>query len=679
MSKKGTSSILGALANFFLFFWVESMPLAIQQVLLGRYKIERLVGSGPFGLVYQAFDLEQDSPVAVKNLRTGLVRSAAELHRLLELALAASTQHHPHIVPLYDLIEDHGVYLVVSQWVEPPEGSPAFPHSPEQNIQIISECLETLAQMHAQGITHTNLKPNNFLVGSDGHLKLSDFGLGDPTKLRASFLNKVRLAYSIDQYWAHEQIAGKGVGTRSDVFSLGLVAYELLTGQKYQTATDWAAASVPPGMPSSDRARLERLIPVLIRALAADPAARFRDAGEFKRAFANALVPLPKSPARMPPVAPRATSSTDTLAQPAGTVQPAGMAQPSGTVQRPGGTAAHRTKFDAPFGRPFPTTITSRRAAGPPAAPASPRSPSPIPVTQSIARRPLLSVRRIAIALFGAALILNFVLIIALVGLPLIGQRGSTGSIRPPQVAVRSGTSAVLPATPNRAPAVVGPSRVATRRVNATPAPTRTPRPPTPTRTLTPLPRPTFVALNKLVPFRSDAQCTYGVQDDGLYHVKSLADGIICGAVYPNTYTNVRLVARIRMLDGSGIGSGNTVLILGYQSDQRFLSVMFTRVGRLYSIATWDGNTPHALAFYNWTSMLNRPEANGVAVDDIELAVQANQLYTFANGELISAVALDPSLYKGGKVGVGVYNYNSLVPTVGAASAFERIVIEPLP
>jgi predicted Ser/Thr protein kinase len=245
-----------------------------------RYRILGLLGRGGMGEVYKAEDLELGQIVALKLLPAGLAAEAATLDLLRNEVRVARHVSHPNVCRVYDIGEVDGQYFVSMEYVDGEDLASLLRRigrlSKEKSLDIIAQLVAGLAAAHHLGVLHRDLKPANIMVDGHGRVRIMDFGLaGFARELRDS----KELAGTVT-YMAPEQLAGKGVTTRSDVYALGLVMYEILTGRR---AFEWgsvdelrrAHAGAPPPMPSSMVSDLDPAVErVVMWCLEADPARR---------------------------------------------------------------------------------------------------------------------------------------------------------------------------------------------------------------------------------------------------------------------------------------------------------------------------------------------------------------------------------------------------------------------
>jgi len=198
----------------------------------GRYRIRSEIGRGAMGIVYSAYDTVLQREVAVKELPGSLVLDPERRERFKREALTLAKLSHKGIVNIFDLIEDHDRMMLVMELVE--GGSldsllvPGIPLPVPDAAKLVSEMAEALAYIHAQGIVHRDMKPANVLIDASGHLKLTDFGLA--RLCQDSSLTVDGSVMGSPLYMSPEQAVGRKADQRSDIYALGAVFYQLLTG-----------------------------------------------------------------------------------------------------------------------------------------------------------------------------------------------------------------------------------------------------------------------------------------------------------------------------------------------------------------------------------------------------------------------------------------------------------------
>ena len=216
-------------------------PPAAADVLIGSYRIEGMLGEGGMGVVYKAFDTKLNRPAAVKFLSDELADAAARRRFQLE-AQTASSLNHPHIVTVYDVGEYEGRQYLITEFIDGgtlKAWAKAEKRTWRQVVEILTGIADALAAAHAAGILHRDIKPDNILITKSGYAKLADFGLAklaganiDLTQSPEDGHTGTGMIIGSTPYMSPEQASGQKLDARSDIFSFGVVLYELLSGRR---------------------------------------------------------------------------------------------------------------------------------------------------------------------------------------------------------------------------------------------------------------------------------------------------------------------------------------------------------------------------------------------------------------------------------------------------------------
>ena len=258
------------------------MPLTVG-TKLGPYEIVSPLGSGGMGEVYKARDMRLGRLVALKLLPGDFAHNSDRRRRFEQEARAIAALNHPNVVAVYDVGDDYFITELVSG------GSMRGIHPPLRKVvDIAGQIAEGLAAAHAVGIIHRDLKPENILLTQDGQAKILDFGLAkldpDPTRQTTLTATDPGVVMGTMGYMSPEQVRGKTIDHRSDIFSFGVVLYELLSGKRAFEGDSWAetmaaiAKEDPPELPSTTPVGLRQ---IAARCLEKDPANRFQTAKDL--------------------------------------------------------------------------------------------------------------------------------------------------------------------------------------------------------------------------------------------------------------------------------------------------------------------------------------------------------------------------------------------------------------
>ena len=261
------------------------------------YRIEGVAGRGGMGVVYRARQVKLDRIVALKLITPDFAGDLQFRDRFERESRSAAAIEHPNVIPVYEAGEHDGQLFISMRFIDGTDlkalvmGDGALP--PDRAVRLVAQVASALDAAHARGLVHRDIKPGNVLIASqDGedHAYLTDFGLTKHLGGSASGMTKTGMWVGTLDYVAPEQISGRAVDARTDIYSLGCVLFQTLTGEvPYQRDSDvaklWAHMNEPPPSLAEQRPGLpHELDSVLARAMAKDPDERFKSAGDFARA-----------------------------------------------------------------------------------------------------------------------------------------------------------------------------------------------------------------------------------------------------------------------------------------------------------------------------------------------------------------------------------------------------------
>ena len=267
------------------------------QKISDRYEIIRSIGEGGMANVYLGYDTILDRQVAIKVLRGDLSNDEKFVRRFQREALSASSLAHPNIVEMYDVGEDDGIYYIVMEYIEgktlkqllKKRGSLTL----SEAIDIMFQLTDGMAHAHDSYIIHRDLKPQNIMIKDDGQIKITDFGIA--MALNSTQLTQTNSVMGSVHYLPPEQASGKGSTIKSDIYSMGIIFYELLTGSlpfKGENAVEIALKHMREPLPNvrDDNPSIPQSVEnIILRATAKNPKNRYEDAKSMHDDLLTAL------------------------------------------------------------------------------------------------------------------------------------------------------------------------------------------------------------------------------------------------------------------------------------------------------------------------------------------------------------------------------------------------------
>jgi serine/threonine protein kinase len=339
-------------------------------MLGGRYRLDERIAGGGMGDVWRGTDEVLGRTVAVKILLPALLEEPGFAERFRGEARTMATINHPGVVDVYDYGNENGTAFLVMEYVEGDALSRTLGRvgrlTPARTMALLAQAADALHAAHEKGIVHRDVKPGNLLVRPNGTLVLTDFGIA-----RSAAVGQLTAAGSVlgtASYISPEQAAGQGATPLSDVYALGVVAYQCLAGHRpfegenpLEIAMRHVRDNAPP-LPGDIPPVVRQIVE---RAMAKDPAARWPSAaalGQVSRRAAAQLSATGVNPAVIPPTGPVPTSGAPVSGAPAGPVSGPPTSGPPGSPTS-----------GAPASMPFSPAPAAAAAAGPP-----PMGPPPV-------------------------------------------------------------------------------------------------------------------------------------------------------------------------------------------------------------------------------------------------------------------------------------------------------------
>ena len=269
------------------------MKLVEGRLIHGRYRLDARLAQGGMGEVWKGWDIQLNRPVAIKALRSDITNAEAKLRRLRAEAHNSANLAHPNIAALFEYYEHDGIGFLIMEYV--PSKSLAdlyreYPGGmdPLQLLPILIQTARGLFVAHSHGVVHRDVKPANIMVGSNGDVKITDFGVSYSTNQEQ--ITQDGMVVGTAQYISPEQAQGEQATPQSDIYSLGVVAYEGIAGHRPftgATPVDIAAAHVNDTVPPLPDAVDFQLREFIMSMLSKDPRDRPADALVVSRTLAR--------------------------------------------------------------------------------------------------------------------------------------------------------------------------------------------------------------------------------------------------------------------------------------------------------------------------------------------------------------------------------------------------------
>jgi eukaryotic-like serine/threonine-protein kinase len=479
----------------------------VGKLLDGKYRLDAFLSQGGMGAVYKATHVMLDKRVAVKLIKPELVTSPEVVRRFQREARAASNLNHPNIVAVYDLGQaDDGTLYIAMEYIDGPSLKDVIRRTGPMPVARITAILRqvagALALAHAHNIIHRDLKPHNVMLarGAAGQEipKLLDFGIAKTFEEGGTQLTQTGFALGTPQYMAPEQAQGQEVTAQSDLYSLGVMLYEMLVGEVPFDAPTTAAILIkqlteepqPPSRRKPEAKVSPALEAIAMRCLAKEPAQRFASAEAFVEALAGAdrdTRTAADAPTRVfaapaaPPPAPVPGRDATTAGGPVAAAVPS-QAAPGGAAATTMGAPAAASP---PIPPPAPAPVPDRMVTAPPvlAVQANDGTRPTVPgaaVPMTATPKPAGSKRTGLWITLGAVAVL--LLAVAAIQLGYVPSGGSSGSTTPapqtqsapppasPAAADAAAPNAARPAPDRSAPADAAASTAARAQSAAPPA-----------------------------------------------------------------------------------------------------------------------------------------------------------------------------------------------------------------
>jgi tetratricopeptide (TPR) repeat protein/predicted Ser/Thr protein kinase len=266
------------------------LALETGSLIADRYEILKLLGEGGMGAVYKARDQEVDRLVALKVIRPELAGHSSVLQRFKQELILARTVTHRNVIRIYDLGVAEGCRFITMEFIEGRDLSSVLEDGklePQEAVKILRQVCAALEAAHEEGVVHRDLKPQNIMLEASGRVVVMDFGLA--RSMEASGLTQAGSIMGTPAYMSPEQAKGLPADERSDIFALGIILYQMLTGVvPFKAETALASLLLRTQGPPTPPMKLNPAIPqtlndIVLKALATDPAIRYQKAADLSK------------------------------------------------------------------------------------------------------------------------------------------------------------------------------------------------------------------------------------------------------------------------------------------------------------------------------------------------------------------------------------------------------------
>jgi len=378
---------------------------------VGDYRLDRLLGVGGMGEVYQAYDTHRDRFVALKLLPEAFSGDQEYLRRFQRESHVAARLREPHVIPIHDFGEINGQLFIDMRLVDGADIRTMLddhgPIEPQRAVNLLGQVAQALDAAHADNLVHRDIKPSNILVTSNDFVYVVDFGIARPMGGRQTSLTITGTTIGTLDYMAPERFSGRDVDGRADIYSLACLLHECLTAQPPFEGKDLPSlmyahlASAPPPASSLIAGVSPAMDAVIARGMAKDPADRFPTAGALTDAARDALLAEAPSPAPIParpPMPSPAPPSQATVVDRRGAMKPPVPAPAPATESVPYGSR-EPVMANSPGGRYDAPPPGNEPPSGPPDGP---------PRESAWRRRGMLALTGAVAIAIVVALVINF-------------------------------------------------------------------------------------------------------------------------------------------------------------------------------------------------------------------------------------------------------------------------------